>query len=409
MTASPAAQAAAGAADFPHYKRNVGLLSACWALTSTSMMLLITVSTLVGASLAENKALLALPIAIQWYASAFFTIPASFIMARIGRRNGFLLAVITMTVGAGTSMLAVYEGSFALFCFASLLVGIATGFQWYYRFAAAEVVPDFFRSRAISLVLAGGVVAAIVGPTLSRYSVDWLAPVNFAGAYVAAIGIQAMIMTILLTVQIPKPPRMALRGGRPLIEIARQPKFMLAVAGGVIGYGVMVLLMSVTPKAMEMCGLSFAEATHVIQWHILGMYVPAFFTGHLIKRYGAQRIMLIGGLLNIVCLAIATVDIGFENFLVALLLLGVGWNFLYTGATTLLTETYTLAERAKTQALNEFLVFGFVATATFFSGVTLHIYGWQNLAIGVLPLLLIVLAATVWLMLLSQREAAAKA
>ena len=184
---------------------------------------------------------------------------------------------------------------------------------------------------------------------------------------------------------------------------------MLAVAGGVIGYGVMVLLMSVTPKAMEMCGLSFAEATHVIQWHVLGMYVPAFFTGHLIKRYGAQRIMLIGGLLNIVCLAIATVDIAFENFLVSLLVLGVGWNFLYTGATTLLTETYTLAERAKTQALNEFLVFGFVATATFFSGVTLHVYGWQNLAIGVLPLLLIVLAATIWLMLLSQREAAAKA
>ncbi len=408
MTESPAAQAA-GASEFPHYKRNVGLLFVCWALTSTSMMLLVTVSALVGASLAENKALLALPIAIQWYASAFFTIPASFIMARIGRRNGFLLAVTAMTVGAGLSLLAVYEGSFALFCFASLVVGFATGFQWYYRFAAAEVVPDFFRSRAISLVLAGGVVAAIVGPTLARFSVDWLAPVNFAGAYLAAIVIQAMIMTILLTVQIPRPPRMALRGGRPLVEIARQPKFMLAVAGGVIGYGVMVLLMSVTPKAMEMCGLSFAEATHVIQWHILGMYVPAFFTGHLIKRYGAQRIMLIGGLLNIVCLAIATVDIAFENFLVSLLLLGVGWNFLYTGATTLLTETYTLAERAKTQALNEFLVFGFVATATFFSGVTLHVYGWQNLAIGVLPLLLIVLAATVWLMMLSQREAAAKA
>ena len=406
MSAPSSTAESADAAAFPHYRRNIGLLFVCWALTSTSMMLVVTVTALVGASLAENKALLALPLAIQWYGSAVFTIPASFIMARVGRRNGFLLAVVAMAAGAGLSVQSIYESSFALFCLASLLVGFATGFQWYYRFAAAEVVPESFRTRAISLVLAGGVVAAIVGPTLARHSVDWLAPVSFAGAYVAIIGLQAAIMLFLLFVQTPKPPKMALRGGRPLKEIARQPKFMLAVSGGVIGYGIMVLLMSVTPKAMEMCGLSFGEATHVIQWHILGMYVPAFFTGHLIRRFGAQRIMLAGGLLNIVCLVVATEDIAFENFLVSLLLLGVGWNFLYTGATTLLTETYTVAERAKTQALNEFLVFGFVATATFFSGVTLELYGWQNLAIGVLPLLLIVLAATVWIMVLSRRESA---
>jgi len=401
------AQTATADTEFPHYKRNVSLLFACWALTSTSMMLVVTVTALVSASLAENKALMALPIAIQWYGSAFFTVPASFIMARIGRRNGFLLAVGGMCVGAGMSILAIYEGSFALFCLASLLVGFASGFQWYYRFAAAEVVPESFRSRAISLVLAGGVVAAIIGPTLARYSVDWLAPVTFAGAYVAMIGIQAIIMLILLTVHIPKPPRMRLAGGRPLKVIARQPKFMLAVAGGVIGYGIMVLLMSVTPKAMEMCGLDFAEATHVIQWHVLGMYVPAFFTGHLIKKFGPQRIMLAGGVVNIICLIVAMSGVTFENFLVALLLLGVGWNFLYTGATTLLTETYTVEERAKTQALNEFLVFTFVATATFFSGVTLQYYGWTNLVIGVMPLLLVVLAATAWIMVLSNRQAQA--
>lgn len=398
--------ATAGAdSEFPHYKRNIGLLFTCWALTSTSMMLMVTVTALVGSSLAENKALLALPIAIQWYGSALFTIPASFIMARIGRRNGFLLAVAGMCVGASLSIWAIYEGSFALFCVASLTVGFASGFQWYYRFAAAEVVPDYYRSRAISLVLAGGVVAAFVGPTLARYSVDWLAPVSFAGAYLAMIIIQAIIMFVLLMVQIPKPPKMALRGGRPLAVIAKQPKFILAVAGGVIGYGVMVLLMSVTPKAMEMCGLSFSDATHVIQWHILGMYIPAFFTGHLIKWFGAQRIMLAGGLINVLCLVVAISGIAFENFLAALLLLGVGWNFLYTGATTLLTETYTVAERAKTQALNEFLVFTFVATATFFSGVTLQYYGWQNLVIGVLPLLLIVLACTAWIMVRSNKRA----
>ncbi|MCY4312043.1 MAG: MFS transporter [Rhodospirillaceae bacterium] len=401
------AQAATNHAEFPRYKRNISLLFVCWALASTSMMLVVTVTALVGASLAENKALMALPIAIQWYGSAFFTVPASFIMVRVGRRNGFLLAAGCMCIGSGLAILAIFEGSFPLYCLASLLVGFATGFQWYYRFAAAEVVPESFRSRAISLVLAGGVVAAIIGPTLALYAVDWLAPVMLAGAYVAVIGLQFVIMLIMLMVNIAKPPKMALRGGRPLMEIAKQPKFMLAVAGGVIGYGIMVLLMSITPKAMEMCGLDFAEATQVIQWHVLGMYVPAFFTGHLIKKFGPQRIMLAGGMLNVACLIIAMSGIAFENFLVALLLLGVGWNFLYTGATTLLTETYTVAERAKTQALNEFLVFTFVATATFFSGVTLQYYGWQNLAIGVLPLLLIVLAATVWIMMFSNRRAQA--
>lgn len=400
-------QTATAEESFPNYKRNVTLLFACWALTSTTMMLFMTVTALVGASLAENKALLALPMALQWYASAFFTVPASFIMARIGRRNGFLVAVAMMTVGALLAILAIYERSFGLYCLASLLIGMASGFQWYYRFAAAEVVPESFRSRAISLVLAGGVVAALIGPTLARYSVDWLAPTKYAGAYIAMIGVQALIMLILLMVHIPKPPRMALAGGRPLKVIARQPKFMLAVAGGVIGYGIMVMLMSITPEAMHKAGHSFADATHVIQWHVLGMYVPAFFTGHLIKYVGAQRIMLIGGLVNIACLIVAMMDITFMHFLIALLLLGVGWNFLYTGATTLLTETYTVEERAKTQALNEFLVFTFVATATFFSGVTLEVYGWSNLVIGVMPLLLVVLACTVWIMLRSRERASA--
>lgn len=395
------------ASEFPHYKRNVSLLFACWALTSTSMMLVVTVTALVGESLAENKALLALPIALQFFGAAFFTVPASFIQARIGRRNGFLLAVLLMCAGAGLAIFSIYNLNFALFCIASLLIGCASGFQWYYRFAGAEVVPDSYKSRAMSLVLAGGVVAALIGPELARVSIDWLSPVFYAGSYAAIIGLQVIIAAILLFVDIPKPPKMALRGGRPIVEIARQPKFIMAVAGGVIGYGVMVALMSVTPVAMAMCGLDAkADAPGVIQWHALGMYLPAFFTGHLIKKFGSQPVMLVGGVINIVCLIVAMAGIAYENFLFSLLLLGVGWNFLYTGASTLLTETYTVAERAKTQALNEFLVFSFVATGTFFAGVTLEVYGWQSLVIAVMPMLLVVLAATAWFMFRSRERAA---
>ena len=224
-------------------------------------MLLVTVSVLTGYFLATDKSLAALPIALQWLGTAATTVPASFLMARIGRRGGFAIAALIAILGAGLAVFAIYESHFWAFCAATTLLGMGNGFTWYYRFAAAEVVPESFKSRAISLVLAGGVVSAIVGPTLADRSKDLLAPFLFAGSFVSMAVLQLTVLVLLSFVRIPRPSAEALRGGRPMGEIARQSKFVVAVTGGVVAYGVMVLVMSVTPLAMQMCG-----TTNVSDW-----------------------------------------------------------------------------------------------------------------------------------------------
>ncbi len=386
------------AAAYPNYKRNIGLLSICWALMTTSMMMVVSVTSNVGHMLAPAgmEQFLALPAALQWGAMACLTIPFSFLMRRIGRRNGFFIGAALLIASAGLAVVAIYERSFWLFCVGSFGIGGAQSIGWYYRFAAAEIVPESFRSRAISLTLAGGVAAAILGPTLADYSRGALTPVLYAGSFAAIMGVQSITMIVLMLVRIPRPPAEDLTGGRPLSVIARQPKFLVAVGGGVVGYGVMVMMMSVVPLAMQMCGHSFGDATSVIQWHVLGMYIPAFFTGHLIRKFGAPPIMLLGGVANIAALVTAASGIALINFYVALALVGVGWNFLYTGATSLLTETYTTAERAKAQGLNEFLVFTFVGMATLFSGFTLKTWGWSEVNLAALPLIVLVVAGAAW-------------
>ena len=384
--------------DYPNYKRNIALLSVCWALMTTSMMMVVSVTSNVGHMLAPvgMEQLLALPAALQWGAMACLTIPFSFLMKRVGRRNGFFVGAGMLITSAGIAVIAIYERSFWLYCLGSFGIGGAQSIGWYYRFAAAEMVPDSFRSRAISLTLAGSVAAAILGPTLADYSREALAPVLYAGSFAAIMCVQTITMIVLMLIRIPRPPEEELKGGRPLMEIARQPKFIVAVGGGVVGYGVMVMMMSVVPLAMELCGHSFSDATSVIQWHVLGMYVPAFFTGHLIRKFGASRIMLLGAVANVGALVTAASGIALVNFYVALALVGVGWNFLYTGATSMLTETYTTAERAKAQGLNELLVFTFVGMATFFSGVTLKTWGWVEVNLAALPLIGLVVVAAAW-------------
>lgn len=381
----------------PNQRRNVALLSMCWALVSTSMMMVVTVSALVGSMLSPDKSLFALPIALQWIGTALMTGPASFIMRALGRRNGFWIASVIMAVGAAIAVVAIVQGSFTLFCIASAAIGAGTGFTWYYRFAAAEVASDGFRAKAISLVLAGGVVAALAGPTLARYAVDWLTPYTFAGGFVAIIALHAGVAALLAFVRVPQPKPVEMTGARPMLVIARQPRFVVAVASGVVAYTVMVVLMSVTPRAMQMCGLTFADATHVIQWHVLGMYVPAFFTGYLINWLGVYRVIFIGGFLKVVCIGIAAAGESFMHFWAALLILGVAWNFLYVGATTLLTGTYTVAERAKAQAFNEVTIFVVVGIGTFFSGMALEGFGWTAVVLGTLPFVLVVMGGIAWL------------
>jgi len=387
----------------PHFRRNLSLLAVCWSIVAITNLLNVSASALVGHMLAENKALATLPIALQWVGIALCTVPASYVMSKIGRQGGFMVAGVVVCLGAGLAILGLYERGFATYSVGSLLLGAGQGFAWYYRFAAAEVSPPEWRSRAISLVFAGGVISGLVGPTLADYSKDMLAPVVFAGAFVSIIALQALVLVLLLFIRIPRPAPMRFTGGRPLGEIARQPKFIVAATAGVVAYSGMAMLMTVTPLAMQLCGLSFYQTTSVIQWHVLGMYVPAFFTGHLIRRFGTYRVMLAGGVAMAICILIGVSGQSYIHFWAAQMTLGVAWNFLYVGATTLLTETYTVEERAKTQALNELLVFVVTGLAIFFSGQLLHNVGWSAVNLGALPLVLLTVAGTAWLWLKSRK------
>ena len=329
-------------------------------------------------------------------------------MRKIGRRLGFVAGVGICLLGAGSVMLSIYLGNFVLLCLGIGLLGAYNGFNGYYRFAAADAVSESRRSRAISLTLAGGVVAAVLGPAIARFSVDLFAPYNFMGAYAAIFALALLVLVLLAFVRIPPPNAEDVAGPqRPLGDIARQPTFIVAALGGAIGYGVMILLMSVTPLAMLACNHLFDDATLAIQWHVLGMFAPAFVTGHLIRRFGVLQIMLTGVALLVACIAVAVAGITVAHFWIALTLLGVGWNFCYIGGTTLLTETYTPAEKAKTQALNDFLVFGAAGIGSFFAGNLLHHFGWAVLNLVSLPLILAVAAGTLWLLLHRRRAAVA--
>lgn len=379
------------------YKFQVGLLSACWALATTGNVLLVSVSSLVGNELAVDKSLATLPAALMWIGTATATVPASFLMRAMGRRFGFMIGAAIGAIGAIIAAFAIYNRSFVALSFGIALIGAYNGFTYYYRFAAAEVAPEEFRSRAISLVLAGGVVGAIVGPTLAIWATGLFSPILFMGSFVVIAGIAVTIILLVSFTRIPRPPAQALRAaGRPLSVIARQPAFLIAVTGGVVAYGVMILLMTVTPLAMVAHDHGFNDAALAIQWHALGMFAPSFFTGRLIRRFGTLTIMLWGSILLLACIAVALSGTSVAHFWIALTLLGVGWNFLFIGATTLLTETHTVAECAKTQGLNEFLVFGIAGTSSFASGSLNYYFGWSLLNLVALVPVAAILMATLW-------------
>lgn len=380
-----------------HSRKNVLLLAICQALFLTSTSAVGAMGVLVGHELAADKALSTLPLAFQFGAMMAVTIPASIYMKRVGRRIGFITGALIGASGAVIATLAILTGSFWLFCGALIFLGSFNGISQYFRFAAADASEPAFRSRAISLVLAGGVVAAVTGPNLAVLTKDLMEPVSFAGTFASLVGVYAILLIVVLFIQIPRPTEEE-RGhsGRPLAQIVRQPAFMVAVLGAMIGYVVMAFLMSITPLAMAAHQFSFGQSAIVIQGHIVGMFLPSFFTGSLIVRYGVTNIMISGALMLAAAVAINVSGMEFLYFFSALALLGVGWNFLFIGGTTLLTQCYTPAEKAKTQGLNDFLVFGSVAIGTLMSGVTLAEFGWTAINLGVTPLILLTLGATVW-------------
>ena len=377
-------------------RRAVGLLSGCFALTITGQVILVAVTALVGHELADDKSLATLPASLLWLGTAAATVPASFLMRRIGRRPGFMIGAVIGMVGASLAALAVYAESFALLCFGVALIGVYNAFNFYFRFAAPEAAPESYRSRAISIVLAGGVVAALLGPELAKVSRDLFAPHTYMGGYVTIACLAIVVFVLAAFVDVPKPSAQALRGGRPLSEIARQPMFIVAVLGGTVAYGVMILVMTVTPLAMIAKDLVFSDAALVIQLHVLGMYLPSFVTGHLIRRFGVLTVMAWGAVLNLLGFGVALMGETMAHFWISLTLLGVGWNFLYIGGTTLLTEIHTVAERAKVQAVNEFMIFGVSGLASFLSGSVHHHFGWAALNLFAVPPVLVVLAVTLW-------------
>jgi len=379
-------------------KRTVFLLAICQALLVTGNVVLISTAALLGLGLSARPALATLPVAVYFLAIMLTTIPASFLMQRIGRRLGFALGALIGTVGSGLAAFAVTGRSFALFCAGAGLLGVFNGFGNYYRFAAAEASTDDYRSRAISYVMAGGVVAAFAGANLANWTRNLFEGVEFAGSYMALIGICGFAVVISLLLGLGKPSAEEFADtGRPLLTIASQPDFVVAALGAMLGFGIMVLLMTATPLAMKTHFHTFGETAFVIQWHVLGMFAPAFFTGHLIRRFGVLNIMFAGSLLAGFSVAVNMMGTQVINFWLALVALGVAWNFLFVGGTTLLTETYHPEERAKTQAMNDFLVFTTVTVASLSAGVLLSRFSWRAVNLGVIPAVAVIMVSVLWL------------
>ena len=372
-------------------KRNVLILAGTQALFQTVSVMVITLSGVVGWMLAVDKSLATLPIAMMMVATAATMIPASLFMQRFGRKAGFLLGALLGTIAGLLAAIAIWRESFSLFVAANMLVGSYQAFAQYYRFAAAEAASAEFKSRAISWVIAGGVIAAVAGPTLVRYTQN-IGTVPSALTYLTMVALGIMAMVLLSRLALPPESATEIHGpARALPAIMRQPIFLTALAGSAIGTAVMLLVMTATPLAMQTCGLPIGDAATVIQWHVLGMFAPSFFTGNLIRCFGVLTMMSIGVVLLAGNVAIALSGIEYLHFLSGLILLGVGWNFLFVGGTTLLTEAYRPSERAKVQAAHDFLMYAAITVATFSSGSLLNHFGWQSVNLAVLPFLAIAL------------------
>ncbi|MEM7291862.1 MAG: MFS transporter [Pseudomonadota bacterium] len=391
-----------------HARRNLTLLATCQAFMLTCNSLMIAVAGLIGYELAESKWLATLPIALAHLSTMVTTYPASLLMARIGRKAGFLLAGCIGLVGTLIAIYAIVNHNFLMFCVSSIGFGSFTAFGHYYRFTAAEVVEPDYKSRAISWVMAGGVVAALAGPNLANVSQDWIEGARFAGCYLALVAVYgASIVAIAFTV-LPAPVREDIQTpGRPLSEIMAQPRFVVAVTCATLGYAIMALIMTATPLAMHHHTHTFSDVAFVIQWHVLGMFVPSFFTGHLIRRYGCIPVMLVGGICGVVCVAINLSGISSWHFWAALVLLGIAWNFLYIGGTTMLTDTYQPNEKARVQGINDVVVFSTVTVAALSAGALHHNLGWETVNLGVTPGLLVVFVSLIALSLRERRLASA--
>ena len=376
--------------------KNLVLLSICQGLFLTNNVVFIAISGLIGFSLAPLGWMATLPVMAYVVGGALSTPLVARSQSAWGRKVSFQLGLVVALVSTLVCAYAVMDRNFWLLVAAIIMAGYYSANGQLYRFAAAELAAPAFREKAVSLVLAGGLIGAVIGPNLATHA-KGLLPVPFAGAYLVLAGVALLSMALMSRLEFPPvPARVAGQSrGRPLSVIMRQPVFIVSTLGAALGYGVMNLLMAATPLAMQVCSLPFEDAALVLQWHVIGMFAPGFFTGHLIRRFGVQRIMAVGVALNLACIAVALSGVELRQFLVALFLLGVGWNFLFTGGTTLSLQAYRPEEKDRVQAAINFCVFAVMAMTSFASGALVTTQGWRLLNLGsLLPVGLTALALT---------------
>jgi MFS family permease len=385
--------------------KNLWLLALAQGLYLTNNVTFIAINGLVGLALAPLGWMATVPVMGYVLGGAMSTQLVARTQARYGRKHSFQMGAVVAVLSALLCAYAAFSRNFALLCVATVVAGYFNANAQLYRFAAAELAGKTGPEKAVSLVMAGGLIGAVAGPNLAAYTRDVLA-VPFAGAYIALSGVALLSIAVLAWIDFPPAPaKKALSGGRPLSEIMRQPVFVVAALCSALGYGVMNLLMASTPIAMQQCGLPFSSTALVLEWHVIGMFAPGFFTGSLIKRFGALPVMAVGVVLNLVCIIVALSGVELHQFLIALFVLGVGWNFLFTGATTLSLTAYTPEEKDRAQGALNFCVFITLAVSSFSSGLLVTTQGWTLLNYGsLLPVLLT--AAALWWLMLHQRKLA---
>ncbi len=388
-------------------RRNLLLLTLCQAIAQSGNVIMLSITALSVIGFFPYREMATLPATLQHFGVMLGVFPASALMMRMGRGFGFRVGSLFGMAGAAFGGWGLYSADFLMMCLGGLVLGYSIANLNLYRFAAVELVPFSYRARAIAWVTAGGVLAASIGPLVVRTTFDSMAPI-YLGCYLAMIGIHAVVFMLMGFVDFPPVQRQARAEGpvRPMLTIARQPRYAASVIAGTAAWAAMMFLMSSSPLAIVGCGLPPTEPPFVIFLHATSMYVPSFFTGHLIGRFGTERIMALGCAILLACVVVAVSGMTVWHFRLALMLNGIGWNFLFVGATALITTCYRPSERGKAQAFNDFMIFGTTACASFLAGVLQERIGWT--ALNLLSVVLVGLAcgAVAWLALQRQREAA---
>lgn len=387
--------------DDARAKRNTFVLAAGQALGGANASIVIATAGLSGGYLlpSDQAVYATIPVSLFILGTATFTLPAQKLMGRFGRKPIFIGAALTGVVAGLVAMQGVLIGAFWMLCLGTFLAGMFAAVVHSYRFAAADTASPAFKPKAISWVLAGGVASGFIGPQVVIAFNDFFDPILFAGAFMGQAGLAVLSMFVVSFVDLPKPkPQTAENkaNARPMREIARQPRFQAALFSAIVAYALMALAMTAAPIAMIACGHTVGEAALGIQWHVIGMFGPSFFTGSLIVRFGVERVILTGFLILGVCAAVALNGISVGHFWIALVLLGVGWNFGFLGATAMLTECYRPEERNTVQGWNDFILFGFVAFASFSSGGLMHVFGWEVINWIIMPVLAIAALFLLW-------------